>query len=77
LRRALRSSSKPENDLRQAAVLIEALVERYPGAIEDAASAVPKSAARHLARAPKALERHLPSTAASAWDTFRAIARAV
>jgi hypothetical protein len=70
-----KSSSKPESDLRQAAVLIEALVERYPGAIEDAASAVPKSATRHLARATKALERLLPPTAASAWDTFRAIAR--
>jgi len=33
------TSSKPEKDLRQAATLIEALVERYPGAIEDAAAA--------------------------------------
>jgi hypothetical protein len=56
-----KTSSKPEKDLRQAAVLIEALVERYPGAIEDAASAVPQSAARHLARAIKALEQHLLS----------------
>jgi len=44
-------NSKPEKNLRQAAVLIEALVERYPGAIEDAASMIPKSAARHVARA--------------------------
>lgn len=71
-----KTSSKPEKDLRQAAALIEALVERYPGAIEDAASAVPKSAARHMARAIKALERHLPATAASAWDTLHAIAPA-
>src|ERR1700722_7514710 len=69
-----KTSSKPEKDLRQAAALIEALVERYPGAIEDAASAVPKSAVRHIARAIKALEQHLPTTAASAWDTLHAIA---
>jgi hypothetical protein len=71
-----KSSSKPEKDLRQAAVLIEALVERYPGAIEDAISAVPKSAVRHLARAIKALEQHLPPSAASAWDSLHAIALA-
>jgi hypothetical protein len=63
-----KSSSKPEKDLRQAAVLIEVVVERYPGAIEDAISAVRKSAVRHLARAIKALEKHLPPSAASAWD---------
>ena len=68
-----KSSGKPEKDLRQAANLIEALVERYPGAIEDAASAVPKSAARHLARAIKALEQHLPPTAMLAWDILQAI----
>jgi hypothetical protein len=71
-----KSSSKPEKDLRQAAVLIEALVERYPGAIEDAISAVPKSAMRHVARAIKALEQHLPPTAVSAWDILHAIAHA-
>src|ERR1700722_1586790 len=71
-----KTSSKPEKDLRQAAVLIEALVERYPGAIEDAASMIPKSAARHVARAIKALEQHLPPTAVSAWDILQAIAHA-
>jgi hypothetical protein len=70
-----KASSKPQNDLRQAAALIEALVERYPGAIEDAASAVPKSAERHMIRAIKALEQHLPSTATSTWETLRAIAK--
>jgi len=68
-----KTSSKPEKDLRQAAALIEALVERYPGAIEDAASAVPKRAERHMIRAIKALEQHLPITATSAWDTLRTI----
>jgi len=68
-----KTSSKPGKDLHQAAALIEALVERYPGAIEDAASSVPKSAARHVTRAIKALERHLPPTATSAWETLHAI----
>jgi hypothetical protein len=71
-----KSSSKPEKALHQAAMLIEALVERYPGAIEDAVSAVPKSALRHLVRAITALEQHLPPTAASAWDILHAIALA-
>jgi hypothetical protein len=57
-------------------VLIQALVERYPGAIEDAVAAVPRSAARHLARAIKALEQHLLPTAASAWDVLNTIALA-
>jgi hypothetical protein len=71
-----KSSGKPEKDLRQAAMLIEALVERYPGAIEDAVLAVPKSAGKHLARAIKALEQHLPPSAASAWDILHATAPA-
>jgi hypothetical protein len=65
-----KTSSKPEKDLHQAATLIEALVERYPGSIEDAVSAVPKSAARHWRRAMKALARHLPITAEAAWDAL-------
>jgi hypothetical protein len=68
-------SSKPEKDLLQAAALIEALVDRYPGAVEDAASAVPRGATRHLARAVKALEQHLPKSAASAWDSVHAISQ--
>jgi hypothetical protein len=53
------------------------LVDRYPGAIEDAASAVPRSAARHLSRALKALEQHLPKSAAAAWDSVHAISQQV
>jgi hypothetical protein len=34
-----KTSSKSEKDLRQAATLIEALVERFPGAVEDALAA--------------------------------------
>jgi hypothetical protein len=71
-----KTSSKPEKDLFQAAALIEAVAERYPGAIEDAASAVPKSAVRYLARAIKAIERHVPPNATAAWDILRSIAPA-
>ena len=65
-----KTSSKPEKDLRQAAVLIEVLSERFPGAVEDALKAVPKSAAKLIKLAKKALEQHLPQTAAAAWDTL-------
>ena len=69
-----KTSGKPDKDLRQAATLIEALVERYPGAIEDAAKALPKTALRHVARAAKALKQHLPKSAEVAWDILRTIA---
>src|SRR5262249_1742959 len=52
-----KTSSKPEKDLKQAATLIEILVERFPGAIEDALSAIPKKAMRHLTRAIEALDQ--------------------
>jgi hypothetical protein len=65
-----KTSSKPEKDLRQAAVLIEALVERYPGAVEDALANIPKSAARQIKQAVIALKRHLPESAEAAWDAL-------
>jgi hypothetical protein len=65
-----KSSSKPEKDLRQAAVLMEVLSERFPGAVEDALKAVPKSAAKLIRQAKKALEQHLPKAAAAAWDAL-------
>ncbi|MBS0612142.1 MAG: hypothetical protein JSS24_03100 [Proteobacteria bacterium] len=65
-----RSSSKPEKDLRQAATLIEALAERFPGAIEDAIRAVPRTASRYVARATQVLKRHLPESAEAAWDAL-------
>jgi hypothetical protein len=61
------ASSKAAKDLRQAATLLEAVVERFPGAIEDALSAVPKSAGRYLRRAIPALKRHLPASAEAVW----------
>jgi hypothetical protein len=65
------ASSKVAKDLRQAATLIEALVERFPGAIEDALLAVPKSAGRYLRRAMPALKHHLPAAAEAAWEALR------
>jgi hypothetical protein len=65
------ASSKAAKDLRQAATLLEAVVERFPGAIEDALSAVPKSAGRYLRRAIPALKRHLPASAEAVWDVLR------
>jgi hypothetical protein len=65
-----KASSKSDKDLRQAATLIDALAERFPGAIEDAMRAVPKSAVRHIRRAMSALERHLPSSSTAAWDAL-------
>jgi len=65
-----KTSGKAEKDLRQAATLIEALVERFPGAVEDALAAVPKTAARQIKRAVAALERHLPESAEAAWETL-------
>jgi hypothetical protein len=66
-----KASSKSGKDLRQAATLIEALVERFPNALEDALTAVPKSAGRHVRRAVAALARHLPASAESAWDALK------
>lgn len=66
------TSSKPEKDLGQAAALFDALAERFPGAIEDAFKAAPKSASRHLTRAMKALKAHLPAAAEAAWDALSA-----
>jgi hypothetical protein len=68
-----KTSSKPEKDLRQAATLIEALVERFPGAVEDALRAVPGSAVRHIVRATEGLKHHLPDSAEAAWEIVRSV----
>jgi len=68
-----KTSSKPEKDLRQAATLIDALVERFPGAVEDALRAVPKSSVRHIVRATKGLKHHLPASAEAAWEILKAV----
>jgi hypothetical protein len=64
------ASSKAAKDLQQAATLIEAVVERFPGAIDEALSAVPKSAGRYLRRAMPALKLHLPASADAAWEAL-------
>lgn len=63
--------NKSAKDLSQAAVLIEALVESFPGAVQEAVGAAPKSAVRHLRRALTALARYLPADAEAAWDALR------
>jgi hypothetical protein len=65
------ANSKAAKDLQQAAILIEALVERFPGAINEALSVVPKSAARYLRHAMTALKSHLPASADPAWDELQ------
>lgn len=66
-------SVKVHKDLRQAATLIEALSERFPGAVEDALLATPRGARRHLQRAIQALKGHLPPSA-PAWDSLASFA---
>jgi hypothetical protein len=70
-----KTSSKPEKDLRQAATLIDALADRFPGAIEDASADLPNSALRHVSRGVVALRRHLPDTAEGAWETLQSLIR--
>jgi hypothetical protein len=68
-----KTTSKPAKDLRQAATLIETIVERFPGALEDAMDAIPRSATKLIRRAMVALESHLPASAESAWDALRSL----
>lgn len=70
-----KTSSKPEKDLRQAATLIDALAERFPGAIEDASQSLPKGALRYVSRALDALQSHLPKAAEGAWDALEPLLR--
>lgn len=67
------ASAKPGKDLRQAATLIEALADGFPNAVQEALGAIPKSAARYVVRAIKALERHLPSSEESAWEELQSL----
>jgi hypothetical protein len=63
-------TTMPEKDLRQAATLLEAVADRFPGAVEEALKATPRSAAGHIARALTALKQHLPASAQSAWEAL-------
>jgi len=66
-------SSKAAKDLRQAAILIEAVVEQFPGAIDESMLTVPRSARRHVRRAISALKNHLPASAEAAWDVLHSM----
>jgi hypothetical protein len=68
-------SDKVQKDLRQAATLIDALSERFPGAVEEALSATPRSAKRHLRRALDGLRAHLPQSAEAAWETLATLSK--
>jgi len=48
--------------------------ERFPGAVEDALTAVPKNAGRHVRRAAAALARYLPASAETAWEALKSYA---
>jgi hypothetical protein len=64
--------AKSGKDLQQAAVLVDALADRFPGATSDAVDALPKSARRAFRRGLKALRAHLPRTAEAAWESLEA-----
>lgn len=66
-----KGTSKPAKDLSQAAVLVEAVAERFPGAIEEAIRALPRSAVRYFRRAGEAVARYLPASAEAAWEALR------
>jgi hypothetical protein len=65
-------SAKSEKDLLQAAVVIAALAEGHPGAIEHAVEAVPKRARRYLRAALPLVRGHLENPHPRAWDELAA-----
>jgi len=64
------TGGKSEKDLLQAATLFDAVADRFPGAIEDAAASIPKSAVRHISRALRMLQKQFPQTDSSAWEVL-------
>lgn len=62
--------SKADRDVAQAAILLAVLADQHPGAIEDAAAAVPRSAWSLLKRACGVLRSHLPPTHGRAWEAL-------
>src|SRR6202163_4789940 len=65
--------TKADRDLSQAAILLAVLADRHPGAIEDAAAAMPRSARRYLKRAGVALRSHLRPEYVRAWDALESV----
>lgn len=66
-------SSKAEEDLRQAATLIDAVSGLFPDAIKEALGATPLSARRHVAGGVRGLRVHLPDSAAEAWESLSSV----
>ena len=67
-------SAKSEKDVRQAAVVLAALGESHPGAIEHAVVAVPKRATKYVRAALPLVRRHLEGPHPRAWDELAAAA---
>src|ERR1700687_6230235 len=65
--------AKADRDLSQAAILLAVLADRHPGAIEDAAAAMPRSARRYLKRAGVALRSHLRPEYVRVWDALDSV----
>lgn len=67
-------SAKSEKDVFQAAVVLAALGESHPGAIEHALEAVPKRARKYLRAALPLVRRHLEASHPRAWDELASAA---
>jgi hypothetical protein len=63
--------AKAAKDREQAVTLCAALGDTHPGALEAAAAAVPKRAARHLRAGLAAVAETLERSARRAWDELR------
>lgn len=65
--------AKADRDLHQSAILLAVLADKHPGAIEEAAAALPRAAYRHVQRARAALRTQLPASCARAWEALDAL----
>ena len=65
--------AKAGRDLSQAAILLAVLADKHPGAIEDAAAALPRSGRRYLKRASMALRSHLRPENVRAWEALDSV----
>ncbi|HEX8009621.1 MAG TPA: GSU2403 family nucleotidyltransferase fold protein [Casimicrobiaceae bacterium] len=65
--------ARSDRDLQQAAVLLAVLADKHPGAIEEAAAGLRRSAYRRVRHAFDALRTHLPESCERAWQTLDAL----
>lgn len=63
-----KTGSKSVKDVAQAAVLVAALAEMHPGALEEARKAVPRSATKHLKKAAHLVQESLGAAHSRASD---------